>query len=86
MGARGLRRAAARALRAPPKRFGSRLAGEEHAQEIEEQTDAYRRLRIEVLDAERETLVEMRSTGEITEEVMRTVEHDLDLEQRRLET
>jgi CPA1 family monovalent cation:H+ antiporter len=68
------------------QRFGSRLAGEDGADEIEERTDAYRRLRIEVLDAERETLVAMRSSGEITEEVMRTVEHDLDLEQRRLET
>jgi Na+/H+ antiporter len=68
------------------KRFGARLAGEDNADAIEEQTDAYRRLRIEVLDAERETLVAMRSSGEVTEEVMRTVEHDLDLEQRRLET
>ena len=68
------------------KRFGARLAGEEHGDAIEARTDAYRRLRIELLEAERDTLVEMRSTGEITEEVMRTVEHDLDLEQRRMET
>jgi NhaP-type Na+/H+ or K+/H+ antiporter len=68
------------------KRFGSRLEGHEAAAELEERTDAFRRLRLEVLAAERETLVDMRQSGDITEEVMRTVEHDLDLEQRRLET
>jgi CPA1 family monovalent cation:H+ antiporter len=68
------------------QRFGSRLDGSDGAAELEERTDAFRRLRLEVLAAERETLVDMRHSGTITEEVMRTVEHDLDLEQRRLET
>ena len=38
----------------------------------------------EVIDAQREAIEDMRRTGEITDEVMRNVERDLDLEERRL--
>jgi hypothetical protein len=38
----------------------------------------------EVIAAEREALVTMRNAGEITDDVRRTVEYDLDLEEARL--
>ena len=45
----------------------------------------YQKLRRELLDAERRAVVELRNTGEISDEVMRRVEHDLDLEVSRLD-
>jgi CPA1 family monovalent cation:H+ antiporter len=53
---------------------------------IERQSIKYQRLRRELLDAERHAIVELRNTGEISEEVMRRVQHDLDLEVARLDT
>jgi len=44
----------------------------------------YQRLRRELIDAERKAVVELRNTGEISDEVMRRVERDLDLEESRL--
>ena len=38
----------------------------------------------EVIDAQRERIDEMRNSGEISDEVKRNVERDLDLEERRL--
>jgi CPA1 family monovalent cation:H+ antiporter len=52
---------------------------------IERRSLKYQRLRRELLDAERQTVVEMRNTGEISDEVMRRIEHDLDLEISRLD-
>jgi CPA1 family monovalent cation:H+ antiporter len=52
---------------------------------IEKRSLKYQRLRRELLDAERRTVVELRNTGEISDEVMRRVEHDLDLEVSRLD-
>ena len=37
-----------------------------------------------VIDAQRDTIEEMRRSGEITDEVKRNVERDLDLEEQRL--
>jgi CPA1 family monovalent cation:H+ antiporter len=51
---------------------------------IEKRSMKYQRLRRELLDAERHAVVEMRNTGEISDEVMRRVERDLDLEESRL--
>ena len=51
---------------------------------IEKRSLKYQRLRRELLDAERHAVVEMRNTGEISDEVMRRVERDLDLEESRL--
>ena len=42
-------------------------------------------LRRELLDAERRAVVELRNAGEISDKVMRLVEHDLDLEVSRLD-
>jgi CPA1 family monovalent cation:H+ antiporter len=52
---------------------------------IEAQSQAYQRLRRELLDAEREAVLELRRSGEISEEVVRRVTRDLDLEYARLE-
>jgi len=52
---------------------------------IEKRSLKYQRLRRELLEAERHAVVELRNTGEISDEVMRRVEHDLDLEVSRLD-
>jgi monovalent cation/hydrogen antiporter len=44
----------------------------------------YRRLRLEMLTAERETLVSLRDTGRIDDEVLSRTLHDLDLEEAML--
>jgi monovalent cation/hydrogen antiporter len=51
----------------------------------EERADAWRRLMYDVYDAQREELVGMRNRGEISDEVRRKIERDLDLEESRLE-
>jgi monovalent cation/hydrogen antiporter len=53
--------------------------------ELEERTVAWRRLMYEVYDAQREQLLAMRNSGEISDEVRRNIERDLDLEESRLE-
>ena len=52
---------------------------------LEKRSLKYQRLRRELLEAERHAVVEMRNTGEISDEVMRRVERDLDLEVSRLD-
>jgi CPA1 family monovalent cation:H+ antiporter len=52
---------------------------------FEERTDAWRRLMYDLYDAQRERLVGMRDRGEISDEVRRKIERDLDLEESRLE-
>jgi CPA1 family monovalent cation:H+ antiporter len=52
---------------------------------IEDQSQAYQRLRREVLEAERAAIVAMRNDGFISDEVMHRIERDLDLEDARLE-
>ncbi len=42
--------------------------------------DAFRALRGELIEIERATLVELRDRGEITEEILQRLQHDLDLE------
>jgi len=69
------------------RRFSSRL--DDHSPEgdldYEARADIYRRVMGEIYGAQRATLRELRDSGEITDEVRRTVEHELDLEQARLE-
>jgi monovalent cation/hydrogen antiporter len=52
---------------------------------IENQSILYQRLMHDVYNAQRRALVRMRNRGEISAEIQRRVEHDLDLEQTRLE-
>jgi len=52
---------------------------------IEKQSVKYQRLRRELLEAERHAVVELRNTGEISDDVMRRIGRDLDLEVSRLD-
>ena len=52
---------------------------------IEERSQAYQRVRRELLDAERNALHALRNEGKISDEVMQRVERDLDLEDSRLD-
>jgi CPA1 family monovalent cation:H+ antiporter len=52
---------------------------------IERRSLKYQKLRRELLEAEREAVVGLRNVGEISDEVMRKVERDLDLELSRLD-
>jgi CPA1 family monovalent cation:H+ antiporter len=51
---------------------------------LEKRSLKYQRLRRELLEAERSAVVELRNEGEISDEVMRRVERDLDLEVSRV--
>jgi CPA1 family monovalent cation:H+ antiporter len=53
---------------------------------IERQSLKFQKLRRELLEAERHAVVELRNAGEISDEVMRLVERDLDLEVSRLDS
>jgi Na+/H+ antiporter len=53
--------------------------------EYEERSSQYIRLMYEIIDAQRTVLVELRNAGEISDEVRRRIERDLDLEESRLQ-
>jgi CPA1 family monovalent cation:H+ antiporter len=63
------------------RRFAARMDGDSS---IDERSARYQRFMREVITAERDALVSMRNAGEITDDVRRTVERDLDLEEARL--
>jgi CPA1 family monovalent cation:H+ antiporter len=50
----------------------------------EEQINEFQRLRQELVTAERKVLLRMRKAGEISDEVLRSIEYELDLEETRL--
>jgi CPA1 family monovalent cation:H+ antiporter len=62
-------------------RFRARAQGDGA---LEERADAYRRLMYQLFDAQREALLQLRSGGEISEEVRRRVERELDLDESRI--
>ncbi len=72
------------AYRFRASRFAARFDDEDDGT-IEEQSLAYQRLRRELLDAERNAVVELRRQGRINDEVMNRVQRDLDLEDARLD-
>ena len=65
-------------------RFTSRF-DPEGDRTIDERSADFQRLRHELLDAERQAVLELRRSGRIDDEVMRRVVRDLDLEDARLE-
>jgi CPA1 family monovalent cation:H+ antiporter len=67
------------------RRFKVRAGKIEDEDGIEEGSLAYQRMMHEVYSAQRRALVGLRNRGEISAEVMRRVEHELDLEETRLE-
>ncbi len=60
-------------------------AGKMEDDGIEERSQAYQRLVHEVAAAQRAELILLRNRGEISSEVMRMIERELDLEEARLE-
>ncbi|MFL5945627.1 MAG: Na+/H+ antiporter [Gaiellaceae bacterium] len=65
-------------------RFSSRFDGESDGA-VEEQSQAYQRLRRELLDAERAAIVQLGRDGAISGDVVNRVVRDLDLEDARLD-
>ena len=65
-------------------RFNSRLDPDGDGS-FDERSADYQRLRRELLDAERDAVVELRRDGRIDDDVMRRVVRDLDLEDLRLD-
>jgi CPA1 family monovalent cation:H+ antiporter len=66
------------------RRFSAHLDDDDDGA-IERGSQVYQRLRREVLEAERAAIIRLRNAGEINDDVMRRIEHDLDLEHARLE-
>jgi CPA1 family monovalent cation:H+ antiporter len=66
------------------RRFSAR-AGELEDDGIEPRSIAYQRVMQALFDAQRKAVVEMQNSGSISTEVMRRIEHELDLEESRLE-
>ena len=64
------------------ERFRSRFDQTDGA--IEDQSVSYQRLLRELLDAEREAVLDLQRSGRIDDQVLRRVVRDLDLEEARL--
>jgi monovalent cation/hydrogen antiporter len=64
------------------RRFAAREDGDGDG--YEERTSAYQRVMHELFDAQREELIALRNRGDISDEVRRRVERELDLEESRL--
>ena len=67
------------------RRFKVRAGKLEDDDGIEDRSLTYQRMMHDVYDAQRQALVGLRNEGEISTEVMRRIEHELDLEESRLE-
>ncbi len=67
------------------KRFAARFDDDVDDGAIEDRSTAWGRMMFAVIDAQRDAIEGLRRAGDITDEVMRTVERDLDLEERRLD-
>jgi CPA1 family monovalent cation:H+ antiporter len=73
------------------RRFAARHSGpageneDGEEEDLEARSAAFQRFRRELLGAERDAVLRLRSEGKIGDEVMRRIERDLDLEDSRLE-
>jgi len=65
------------------RRFTALVGGD--GDDYEGRADAWRRLQYDLYDAQRDELVAMRNRGEISDEIRRKIERDLDFEETRLE-
>jgi monovalent cation/hydrogen antiporter len=65
------------------RRFGALEDGAD--ENFEDRADAWRRLMYDLFDAQRQELLELRNRGEISEDIRRSVERDLDLEETRIQ-
>ena len=66
-------------------RYAARLRGERHARD-EHRTEASRRMRLRMIAAERDALLKLRDENVISDDVMREIQRDLDLEQILIES
>ena len=66
------------------RRYAAGLRAGGATEEYREGSEAWRHWRRGLIAAEREAIVDLRDRGEVSPEVMRRVEHDLDLEESRL--
>ena len=66
-------------------RFAARFDDDVDDGAIEDRSTLYGRMMFAVIDAQREAIEGMRRAGEISDDVKRAVERDLDLEERRLD-
>jgi CPA1 family monovalent cation:H+ antiporter len=67
------------------QRFNVRAGKADDEDGIEERSLAYQRLQHELFSAQRRAVVQLRNSGAISNEVMRRIERELDLEESRLE-
>jgi Na+/H+ antiporter len=67
------------------RRFRARFDGSEDDEDYEGRSESYQRAMREVLQAQRDAIVELRNIGAISSETMARIERDLDLEDSRLE-
>jgi monovalent cation/hydrogen antiporter len=67
------------------RRFSALADGDGDGEGFEARADAWRRLMYDVYDVQRAQLVDLRNRGQISDEVRRKIERDLDLEESRLE-
>ena len=66
------------------RRFAARFDEEEDFDAYQERSSNWTRMMITVIEAQREALELLRASGEISDDVLRNVVNDLDLEERRL--
>jgi Na+/H+ antiporter len=66
------------------RRFAARFDDDEDDGAYEERSSNWMRMMFTVIEAQREALEHMRNRGEISDDVLRHVEQELDLEERRL--
>ena len=68
------------------RRFSARIDdGDGKSAMYEERSESFQRLTRELLEAQRSVLIAMRDDGAINDDVLRTLERELDLEDSRLE-
>ena len=68
------------------RRYAARLGdGDKPSEKYEARSSQFQRLRRETIEAERAAVLDLRRKGVITDDIMRRVERDLDLEDSRLE-
>jgi CPA1 family monovalent cation:H+ antiporter len=67
------------------RRFRARFDGGGDGEDYEARSEAYQLALREVLQAQRDTIIELRDAGAISSETMHRIERDIDLEDSRLE-
>ena len=60
-------------------------ADEDEEDDLDVRSRAYQRMVREVLDAQRRRVIELRDEGAISDDILHTLERELDLEDQRLE-